>query len=220
MGQVNEIRAILFRRENVEGRVVIPGIAPLLSARAKFQLRFLFCRGFRIGMGRSEQDAISPRLEKSAGRFPRARRDARRLARFQVENVLLVKRIFRFAFALENQLLPVRRKITFTAPLPFKDELARVRQEPFLLRAVVSGEGCRAGEDQEKKNCKASLAERGGRESTPKGPIASAVADRLRGGRAARVIVAASCKRRERSHEVAIPIRRFRTPARSGCRAR
>ena len=126
MRQVNEIRAILFRRKNVEGRVVIPGVAPLFSARAKFQLRLLFRRRFRIGVSRSEEDAIGSRLEKPAGRFAGARRNARRLARFQVENVLLIKRVSGFAFALENQLLPVRRKITLTAAFPFEDELARV----------------------------------------------------------------------------------------------
>src|SRR5205823_13946443 len=65
MGQVNEIAAVLLRRKDVEGRVVIPGVAPLFSARAKFQLRPLFRHRLWINVSRSEEDAISSRLEET-----------------------------------------------------------------------------------------------------------------------------------------------------------
>ena len=78
------------------------------------------------------------RLEKTAGGFALARRDSRRFAAFQVEDVLLEKGVSRFAFALEDQLLAVGREIAFAAPFAFEDQLARVRDEAVLLGSVIS----------------------------------------------------------------------------------
>ena len=100
-----------------------------MPARAEFQLGFLFGRRLGVGMGRGEEDAVGRRLEKSAGRLARAGRDARRFAREQVEDVYLVEGIPRLALALEDQLLAVRMKIAFAAPLALEDKLPRVREE-------------------------------------------------------------------------------------------
>ena len=149
--QINRIAAVLLRGENVERRVVIPRVAPLFSAGAEFQLRFLFCQSFGIGLRRGEQNAIRPRLEKSTGRFSLARRYPGCFARFQIENVLLIKRVRRLALALKDQLLSVRRKITFAAPFPFEHELSRAGNETRFLRGIVRGERGRAqGQQQDR----------------------------------------------------------------------
>jgi len=54
------------------------------------------------------------------------------IAGFKVEDVNLVKRVVRFAFALKDQRFAVGREITFAAAPSFKGELADVRQELTL----------------------------------------------------------------------------------------
>ena len=48
----------------------------------------------------------------------------------------LVKWILRLAFALEDQLLAVRREIAFAAAFPFEDELPWIREETLFLGAA------------------------------------------------------------------------------------
>ena len=121
VGEIHQIGPVLFCRINFKCVVVIPRIAALFSARAKFQFRLLFCQRLRICVRGGEDHAICARLEKAARRFACAGRDARRFARVQVEHVHLVKRIAFFALALKNQFAAIRRKITFPTPPAFED---------------------------------------------------------------------------------------------------
>src|SRR6266536_2368749 len=59
--------------------------------------------------------------------------------RFQIENINLIKRIFRLSFALKNQRLAVRGKITFAAAAAFESELAEIRKEPRFAVGMQVG---------------------------------------------------------------------------------
>src|SRR5438046_7162018 len=126
MRQVLRIAAVEFRGINLELRIIIPRVAALLAARAEVQLRFCFCGRLGIGMRRGEQNAVAPRLEKSARRLADPRRNARGIARFQIEDEHLVERIARLAFALEDELLSIRRKISFAAAFALQDQWPRI----------------------------------------------------------------------------------------------
>src|SRR5687768_3035594 len=61
------------------------------------------------------------------------------ISRRQIEDVDLVKRIVGLAFALKDQRLSIRRKISFAAALSLEDQLADIREElgfVFTLRSV------------------------------------------------------------------------------------
>ena len=62
-----------------------------------------------------------------------ARRNAARIARFEIQNIDLVERVARFPFGLKNELLTVRRKISFAAAPAFENELARIGDEARFL---------------------------------------------------------------------------------------
>jgi hypothetical protein len=64
--------------------------------------------------------------EEGAGGFARAGRDAMTVAGFQVEQVDLIERIARFAFALKDEGATIMRKIAFPTPPAFKGELTNV----------------------------------------------------------------------------------------------
>jgi hypothetical protein len=52
------------------------------------------------------------------------------VATFEVENVNLVKRIVRFAFALKNERLALGRKISFATAPALEGKLADIGEEP------------------------------------------------------------------------------------------
>ena len=68
-GEIPEVAPVPFCGPDVEILVVIPGVATLFPARAKIELRFLFCLRLRIGVRRGKNHPIGSGLEKRAGCF-------------------------------------------------------------------------------------------------------------------------------------------------------
>src|SRR4051794_22078528 len=151
ISQVNEIAAVLLRGKDVEGRVVIPGVAPLFPAGPKFELGLLFGDCLRVRMRRREKNVIRSRPKESAGGFTRARRDTSSVAGFEIKDVLLIKWISRIALALEDQLCSIRRKIPFAAPLSFEHQLSWVWEESLFRRGILRGGGARQHRDENGK---------------------------------------------------------------------
>ncbi len=91
-----------------------------------------------------EQHFIRAGTKKRAGGFADAGGDAVTVAIRQIENVNLVKWVPRLAFALENQRLAVRRKITLTTAPALEGELADVGEKAgFAASLGVGGQQTR-----------------------------------------------------------------------------
>ena len=140
VGELRELRAVLVAREDVHRRVVVPRVALCFSRRAEVEFRLLFRRRLGVVVRGREDDARGAGHEKAARRFPRARRDARRFAGEQIEEVDLVKGIRRVALGLENHRVAIRREVSLAAALAVVDKLAGVREEAIRLQGVV-GDG-------------------------------------------------------------------------------
>src|SRR5207244_3048869 len=100
---------------------------------AKIHLRLLFLSRFRILVSGSEKHFIFPWPEEPAGCLSYSRRDAVDVSRGEIQNVNLVERIIRLAFALKDERLAIGREITFTAATSFEDKLSDVGEESGLL---------------------------------------------------------------------------------------
>jgi hypothetical protein len=75
-------------------------------------------------------------LEKAARTSSGSRRYAGDIAGSKIQRVDLVKRILLLPFALEDQLLAIRREVALAAPLSLKDELSGVRKKRVLRRIL------------------------------------------------------------------------------------
>ena len=126
--------AVAFAGEEVEVPVVVPGVASFLPTGAEVEFGFLPCLGLWIELRGGEQHFLAARAKKGASGFANARRDTVAVAGFEVQEVNLVERVARLAFALKNQGLSFGRKITFTAAPAFESELANVRQKLRFTR--------------------------------------------------------------------------------------
>ena len=80
-------------------------------------------------MGAGEQNVFVVRADPRTGGLSLAGRHAAGGAGLGVHQINLVKRVVRFAFALEDQRLAIRREVAFTAPFAFEDELVDLDQK-------------------------------------------------------------------------------------------
>src|SRR4051794_29648896 len=91
------------RQKDVHVLVIIPRIAAFLARGAEVELDLLFGNGVRIEVSGGEKDLIRAGPEERAGGFTNAGGNSRGLAGFEIQDIDLVKRISRLAFALEDE---------------------------------------------------------------------------------------------------------------------
>src|SRR5688572_12361902 len=76
------------------------------------------------------------------------------IAGLEIQNVNLIKRVLGLPFALKNQRLAIRRKITLSTPFPLKDELPHVRNEtPFRGGIRFRSQARPVGNPQKRNDC-------------------------------------------------------------------
>ena len=102
VGEPLEVRAIAVRCPDLHLVIVVPGVAAMLARGAKLEFGLHFCARFGIMVRRGKRHLVCAGAKKGTGGLADAGRNAVRLAGFEVEQVNLVKRIVRLAFALED----------------------------------------------------------------------------------------------------------------------
>src|SRR5437879_3311222 len=100
-------------------------------------------------MRRGKEDRVGARTEKGAGGLANARRNAVAIATLQIQNVNLVKRIARLAFALENEAIAIGRKITLTTAAAIENKLTGIGEESSFGQEI----GIRSPQGWDEKEC-------------------------------------------------------------------
>ena len=103
--------------------IVVPRITLLLSFGPVLEFGSLQGGAGCIPVGRGIQELPAIRMQPGAGRFTAAIGKPRGIATVEVQKVNLIKRVCRFAFALENHALPIRTEIAFPCAFTGKSQL-------------------------------------------------------------------------------------------------
>jgi hypothetical protein len=103
-------------------------------------------------MRRREQDFVGAGTEERAGGLSQAGRDPFHIATAQIECVDLVKRVARFALALENEALAVGRPVAFSGAAAFDGQAPDAREKVTFLILRAAGLKRGHGQRQRRKN--------------------------------------------------------------------
>src|SRR5262249_10177566 len=128
-----EIAAVGVGLEDRHVRVEVPRVAPALASTlfllALLQFLGVFVLRVGIEVTAGEDDLLAVRPEVAARRLADTGADTAKLARVQVQDEYLIKRIARVLFfRLEDDLLAVRREVAFAGAREILGDLMNVLQ--------------------------------------------------------------------------------------------
>jgi hypothetical protein len=119
--------------------IVVPRVAFLCSRGPLLEFGFLFGSAALVFVRRSVEKPLVVRQQPGTGRLAGSVRKPPDVAGSEIEEVDLIERIVRLAFALEDHPAAIGTEIPLASPLPGQGQLPRIRQKCVALGGKGKG---------------------------------------------------------------------------------